>query len=64
MTLIEIKQAVDVGKKVYWKTLRYEAVKSKDDYSIVCESTGSYIGLAWTDGTTLNGKEEDFFIEN
>jgi len=64
MTLTEIKQAVDAGKKVYWKTLRYEVVKSKDDYSIVCESTGSYIGLTWTDGVTLNGKEEDFFIND
>lgn len=64
MTLTEIKQAVDTGKRVYWKTLRYEAVKSKDDYSIVCESTGSCIGLTWTDGTTLNGKEEDFFIND
>jgi len=64
MTLTEIKQAVDTGKKVYWKTLRYDVVKSKDDYSIVCESTGSYIGLTWTDGVTLNGKEEDFFIND
>jgi len=64
MTLTEIKQAVDTGKKVYWKTLRYEVIKSKDDYSIVCESTGSYIGLTWADGVTLNGKEEDFFIND
>ena len=64
MTLTEIKQAVDLGKKVYWKTLRYEVVKYKDDYSIVCDSTGSYIGLTWLDGVTLNGKEEDFFIND
>lgn len=66
MTLTEIKQAVDTGKRVYWKTLRYEVVKNNpyNEYLIKSGFNGSYIGLTWTDGTTLNGKENDFFIND
>lgn len=61
MTLTEIKQAIAEGKKVYWSNLSYEVVKGKEDYLIKCLN-GSAIGLTWADGTTLNGKEEDFFM--
>lgn len=61
MNLQEIKQAVDEGKKVYWKSLLYEVIKTKfGEYLIRC-SNGYANGLTWSDNTTLSGKEEDFF---
>ena len=62
MTLEEIKTAIAEGKKVYWSNIGYEVVKTKDDYVIKNTSNGHPIGLTWMDGVTLNGKEEDFFI--
>jgi len=63
MTVQEIKQAVDEGKKVYWASLNYEVIKDKyGQWLIHSKCNGHCIGLTWTDGTTLNGKEEDFFI--
>lgn len=62
MTTSEIKQAVDNGQKVYWKSLLYPVIKdTKGQYLINC-TNGSAIGLTWTDGETLNGKPEDFFV--
>ncbi len=62
MTLEKIKQAVDNGKTVLWKDCGYEVIKFKNDYFIRCRSNAYTIGLTWSDGVTLNGKEEDFFI--
>lgn len=62
MTLTEIKEAINQGKKVYWSNLLYEVVKGKEDYLIKC-SNSSVIGLTWADGATLNGKEEEFFTQ-
>ena len=62
MTIQEIKQAVDNGQTVYWSNGSYTVIKSNDDYLIRC-SNGSCIGLTWADGTTLNGREKDFFIK-
>jgi len=63
MTAQEIKQAVDNGKTVFWKQENYKVVKDNlGQYLIECDNNGHCIGLTWTDGTTLNGKEEDFFI--
>ena len=36
---------------------------SKQQYNIACVSNGSMIGLTWLDGTTLNGKESEFYIK-
>lgn len=77
MTAVEIRQAVDDGKVVYWKNLGYQVKKYEGTtldpetmeiipdfrYEIVCLSNEHMIGLTWTDGVTLNGKEEDFHIE-
>ncbi len=64
MNTAEIKKAVDEGKNVYWSNLGYKVVKDKnDEYLIKCTVNNSCIGLTWQDGTTLNGKEEDFFIK-
>jgi len=63
MTAQEIKQAVDNGKTVFWKQENYKVVKGNSgEYLIECTNNGHCIGLTWTDETTLNGKEADFFI--
>jgi len=62
MTLEQIKQAIEDGKKVYWSNPAYEVIKDKiGQYLIHCTLNNHYIGLTWRDGVTLNGKEEDFF---
>lgn len=62
MNLEQIKQAIAEGKKVYWASALYEVTKdSRGQYHIKCKSNGHCIGLTWADGTTLNGKESDFF---
>ena len=63
MTLEEIKQAIEDGKKVYWASEAYDVIKdSIGQYLISCNINGHCIGLTWRDGVTLNGKEEEFFI--
>ena len=62
MTLQEIKNAVDSGKKVYWQNVSYQVVKSNLNYLIKCLWNGSCIGLTWDDEVTMNGKEQDFYI--
>jgi hypothetical protein len=65
MTLDEIKEAVDAGCDVYWCTARYGVVKDKlGQYLIECYDNGSCIGLTWSDGVTLNGREQDFYSCN
>jgi hypothetical protein len=63
MTLAEIKQAIEDGKKVHWANTSYEVVKSKNGELLIKHIGGHCIGLTWTDEKTLNGKEEEFFIE-
>lgn len=63
MNLMEIKKAVNEGKRVHWASTAYEVVKDKyDQWFIVCTLNDDAIGLTWRDGRTLNGKEEEFFI--
>lgn len=63
MTATEIKKAIDNGQKVYWSNSGYEVIKdNKAQYLIRCTSNNYCIGLTWQDGTTLNGKEDDFFV--
>lgn len=60
MTLEEIKKAVDAGKTVHWLSEVYTVIK--DDlgrYLIKCGS--NYIGLTWSDGIRMHGKEEEFY---
>ena len=59
MTLQEIKNALSEGKRVFWKSTSYEVIKDN-----IVHTGGHIIGLTWTDGVTLNGKEEDFFIKD
>ena len=63
MTLAEIKQAVDSGKKVFWGTSNYLVVKDRlNQYLIKSLCNNNCIGLTWMDGTTLNGKEDEFYM--
>jgi len=63
MDVNEIKQAVDDGKKVFWGNDNYEVIKGASGYLIKSKFNNHCIGLTWLDGVTLNGKEEEFFIE-
>ena len=63
MTVHEIKKAVDDGKKVHWSSNIYIVHKVGASYLITCTHNDHTIGLTWLDGVTLNGKEEDFYIE-
>jgi len=61
MTTQEIKQAVDNGKEVVWGNPSYKVIKTVSGYGIK-HAGGNLIGLTWADGKTLNGKEEEFYI--
>jgi hypothetical protein len=63
MKLQEIKDAVLDGRTVHWKNHLYRVVcDSIGQWLIVCPSTKGCWGLTWADETTMNGKEEDFFV--
>lgn len=63
MNAQEIKAAIASGKTVCWSNPGYKVVgKDLNNLIIFCASTKHGIGLTHSDGTTLNGKEEDFFI--
>lgn len=63
MKLTEIKQAISEGKRVHWANLMYDVIKDQHgEYLIMCRQNWSCIGLTHQDGTTLNGKEEEFFL--
>ncbi len=55
MNLEQIKTAL-----ANWSNESYKVIydKKSDEYD-----NGHIIGLTWTDGTTLNGKEEDFYVK-
>ena len=64
MTLKEIKDTIDDGSLVFYKTLAMEVRKVKGDYYICIDQKDretAYCGLNWMDGKTLNGEEKDFF---
>lgn len=67
MLLEEIKAAVLAGKIVHWKSSLYKVVyydgnSVYDDWNIVCTVNHNCIGLTWSDGVTMNGEPEDFYI--
>lgn len=64
MTLDEIKNEVNAGRKVYWMNIGYTVVKGGNEWSIVWNHGGrdeNCIGLTWRDEQTLNGKPGEFF---
>ena len=63
MKKLEIIQAVKSGKKVHWVNGLYIIEKWKTgEFVITCTANNHSIGLTWTDETTLNGKESEFYI--
>jgi len=64
MTLNEIKQNVDDGRYVYWKTHNYQVIQdSVGQYLIHSRCNDCYWGLSWKYGTTLNVGELDFLVK-
>lgn len=64
MTVEQIKSAVDNGMIVNWENPMYTVVKDNNGKYLIKCGNGSSIGLTWQDCTTLNGKEEDFFVSD
>jgi len=67
MTLSEIKQALNEGKRVFQFHKGYEVLTGfypdgEQYWNITCLQNDYTIGLTWRDGVTMNGKENDFFI--
>ena len=63
MNAQEIRDAVDAGKIVHWSNRSYTVINGGvAGYLIRCEHKQHCIGLTWTDGVTLNGKPEDFYV--
>ncbi len=60
----EIRKAVDAGKTVKWSNDGYEVQLWASGYEIVCLANDHAIGLTYRDNTTLNGKEEDFYVKS
>ena len=64
MTLEEIKTAVDEGSRVHWINGGYVVTRDGiGQYLIIFRRNGSAIGLTSRDGKRLNGKPDEFFIE-
>lgn len=64
MKLEEIKKAVDDGRIVHHQSDAYVVQKDRiGQYLIKCTFNDYCIGLIWQDGTTMNGNEEEFYIE-
>lgn len=62
MTLAEIKAAHAQGRTVHWMNEGY-TVAGKDPDNLRIEFWDNHaIGLTRADETTLNGREEDFYI--
>lgn len=65
MTLEEIKDAVNSGKKVCCVTTAYDVIVDKlGQWLIVCSINDFTTGLTHQDGVTMNGKPRDFFIKD
>lgn len=67
MNLQEIKTAVRSGKNVYQHSEIYQVklfvFKDSEEQWLITSLSNNYsIGLTWKDGVTMNGKEEEFFI--
>jgi hypothetical protein len=64
VTLHEIKTAVRAGKTVCWSNPDYVVTVDKiGQWLVTFAPTGFCWGLTHTDGKTMNGKEQDFFIK-
>lgn len=61
----EITRAVDEGLRVHWQCPSYEVIRGskQSGYFIRSVVTGHCIRLLRSDGVTLNGKAEDFYVD-
>lgn len=65
MNLVEIKQAVDSGIEVFWKSPAYKVIKAESGhYYIRCILNGSTVGLTHQDGVTMDAQPYDFFYSS
>ena len=67
MNLGQIKKAVRDGQTVCHQTPNYHVIlhtfkSGEEQWLIKSMSNNHCIGLTWADETTLNGKEEEFYI--
>lgn len=63
MTLEQIKEAVEAGKTVCWANSSYQVIKDDIGQWLIHRAENDWtIGLTHQDGTTLNGRESQFFI--
>lgn len=63
MKLHEIKTAVDSGQVVHQHHSGYQVIKDKlGQYLITYKHSEWAISLTWTDGETMNGQEEEFYL--
>ena len=63
MNIQEIKTSVESGLVVHWATEAYRVIKTGGGrWLIKCDINGHCIGLTWTDGVTMNGDENQFFV--
>jgi|TARA_R110000803_G_scaffold122915_1_gene190904 hypothetical protein len=64
MTLNEIKEAVNSGKSVHWKSDNYVVIKdSIGQWLVHSQGNDCYAGLTWRDGVTMNENESDFYVK-
>ena len=59
----DLKDAVDSGKEVFWKTNNYKVIKNyKNEYMLLSKSNNCFIGMYCKNGQ-LNGNLNDYYIE-
>ncbi len=63
MTFQDIKNAVDVGRKVFWKNRGYQVLTQNSRYYVIFLSNSNMTGLFWLDDKTSSYDEKDFFME-
>jgi hypothetical protein len=65
-TLVDLQTicgSVIQGKTVHWSNENYVVIRDDiGQWMIQCVKNGHCIGLTWSDGSTLNGKEDDFYV--
>lgn len=62
MTIQEIKEAVDSGRKVHWSNDGYTVIKDSIGQYLIKHYSGDCIGLTNQAGDKLNGAESEFYV--
>ena len=65
-TAADIAQAVADGKAVHWMNDGYTVINDKAGQHLIVWNEGgageNCIGLTWSDGVTLNGQPNQFYV--